>query len=130
MELIVEKDVIINLNPPIVEERGTIQMLVDFTIGSALVITSKAGSTRGNHYHKVDDHYAYLVKGRIEYYYRTAGSDVPPNKLIIEPGQMFYTPPMIEHTMKFSKDSIFYVFAKKHRDQDSYESDIVRVNLA
>lgn len=125
-----DKDVIINLQPPIVEDRGKIQMLVDFNIGSSLVITSIKDSTRGNHYHKEDDHYAYLAEGKIEYYYRPAGSSEPPEKLIIQPGQMFYTPSMVEHTMKFLEDSTFYVFAKRHRDQDDYESDIVRVNLA
>tara|TARA_B000000441_G_C21608126_1_gene270001 strand:+ start:232 stop:612 length:381 start_codon:yes stop_codon:yes gene_type:complete len=125
-----QEDVIVNLQPPIVEDRGKIQMLVDFTIGSSLVITSKSGSTRGNHYHKEDDHYAYLAEGKIEYYYRPAGSNESPQKLTINPGQMFYTPPMVEHTMKFIEDSTFYVFAKRHRDQEDYESYIVRVTLA
>ena len=40
-----QEDVIVNLQPPIVEDRGKIQMLVDFTIGSSLVITSKSCST-------------------------------------------------------------------------------------
>ena len=126
-----EKDpVIVQLQKPIVEDRGIIQMLIDFPIGSALVITSKKGTTRGNHYHLEDDHYSYLESGKIEYFYRTAGSSEDPNVDIIEPGQMFYSPPMVEHTMRFLEDSKFYVFAKRHRDQESYESDVVRVNLA
>tara|TARA_A100001037_G_C15119195_1_gene622931 strand:+ start:156 stop:569 length:414 start_codon:yes stop_codon:yes gene_type:complete len=126
-----EKDpVIVQLQKAIVEDRGIIQMLIDFPIGSALVITSKKGTTRGNHYHLEDDHYSYLESGKIEYFYRTAGSSEDPNVSIIEPGQMFYSPPMVEHTMKFLEDSKFYVFAKRQRDQESYESDVVRVNLA
>ena len=126
-----EKDpVIVQLQKAIVEDRGIIQMLIDFPIGSALVITSKKGTTRGNHYHLEDDHYSYLESGKIEYFYRTAGSSEDPNVDIIEPGQMFYSPPMVEHTMRFLEDSKFYVFAKRHRDQESYESDVVRVNLA
>ena len=126
-----EKDpVIVQLQKAIVEDRGVIQMLIDFPIGSALVITSKKGTTRGNHYHLEDDHYSYLESGKIEYFYRTAGSSEDPNVDIIEPGQMFYSPPMVEHTMRFLEDSKFYVFAKRHRDQESYESDVVRVNLA
>ena len=122
--------VIVQLQKAIVEDRGIIQMLIDFPIGSALVITSKKGTTRGNHYHLEDDHYSYLEFGRIEYFSRPAGSEEDPNVNIIKPGQMFYSPPMVEHTMRFLEDSKFYVFAKRHRDQESYESDVVRVNLA
>ena len=125
-----EREVFVNLQDPINEERGTIQMLIDFPIGSALVITSKKGSVRGNHYHKEDDHYSYLASGKIGYYYRAAGSQEEPSIEIIEPGQMFYSPPMVEHTMKFLEDSTFYVFAKRNRDQESYEADVVRINLA
>ena len=123
-------EVIIELQSPHADQRGAIQMLIDFPIGSALVITSGKGSVRGNHYHKEDDHYSYLASGRIEYYHRPAGSSEPPAVMIIEPGQMFYSPPMVEHTMKFLEDSVFYVFAKLNRDQESYEADVVRVNLA
>ena len=122
--------VIVQLQKAIVEDRGIIQMLIDFPIGSALVITSKKGTTRGNHYHLEDDHYSYLESGKIEYLYRTAGSSENPNVAIIEPGQMFYSPPMVEHTMRFLEDSKFEVFAKSHREQESYESHVVRVNLA
>ena len=122
-------EVILDLAPSFADDRGSIQMLVDFPIGSALVITSKKGAVRGNHFHKEDDHYSYLASGRMEYYHRPAGSSEPPEVLIIEPGQMFYSPPMVEHTMRFLEDSVFYVFAKLNRDQESYEADVVRVNL-
>ena len=124
------KDVLIGLPPPYADDRGAIQMLIDFPIGSASVITSKKGSIRGNHYHKEDDHYCFLASGRIQYHYRTTESGDPPESLIIEPGQMFYSPPMVEHTMRFLEDSVFYVFAKLNRDQESYEADVVRVHLA
>ncbi len=122
-------NVIINLPPPHTDERGSIQMLVDFPVGSVLVVTSAKGSVRANHYHKEDDHYCYLASGRIKYHYRPAGSSDPPTTLIIEPGQLFYTPPLVEHAMEFLEASVFYVFAKLNRDQRSYESDLVRVKL-
>ena len=93
-------------------------------------IDSKPNVIRGNHYHKEDDHYSYLASGKIQYYYRAAGSKDEPSIEIIEPGQMFYSPPMVEHTMKFLEDSTFYVFAKRNRDQESYEADVVRIHLA
>lgn len=121
--------VIIDLPTPFTDGRGSLQMLIDFPISSVLVITSKKGSVRANHYHRQDDHYCYLAAGRMEYHYRPAGSIQPPKVVTIEPGQMFYTPPMVEHAMKFLEDSVFYVFSKLNRDQQSYESDVVRVQL-
>ena len=121
--------VLVDLQAPHVDERGSIQMLVDFPIGSALVIASQKGSVRGNHYHKEDDHYCYLASGLMEYHHRPTGSDQVPEILIVKPSQMFYSPPMVEHTMRFLEDSVFYVFAKMNRDQESYEADLVRVNL-
>ena len=123
-------EVTIKLQPPHTDDRGAIQMLVDFPIGSALVITSKKGSVRGNHYHKEDDHYSFLASGLIEYHHRPADSSQPAEVIIIQPGQMFYSPPLVVHTMKFLEDSVFYVFAKLNRDQESYEADVVRVDLA
>jgi quercetin dioxygenase-like cupin family protein len=104
-------------------------MLIDFPVASVSVITSKKGSVRANHYHKKDDHYCFLASGRIEYYCRPTGNAQPPEVVTIEPGQLFYTPPMIEHAMKFLEDSVFYVFSKLNRDHDNYESDVVRVEL-
>ena len=49
--------------------------------------------------------------------------------VVIELGQLFYTPPMVEHAMKSLEDSVFYTFAKLDRDQAHYESDVVRVTL-
>lgn len=121
--------VIVDLPPPFNDSRGSIQMLVDIPIGSILVITSKKGSIRANHYHKNDDHYCYLASGCIEYYYRSAGTTHPPEVITVEKGQLFYTPPMVEHAMKFLEDSTFYVFSKKNRKQINYESDVVRVKL-
>lgn len=121
--------IIIDLPTPFTDDRGSLQMLIDFPISSVLVITSTKGSVRANHYHRQDDHYCYLAAGRMEYHYRQAGSTQPPKVVTIEPGQLFYTPPMVEHAMKFLEDSVFYVFSKLNRDQQSYESDVVRVQL-
>ena len=121
--------VIVDLSPPYVDERGEIQMLAEFPIASALVITSNSGAVRGNHYHNTDEHYSYLASGRMEYHHRPAGSTNPPEVVTIEPGQMFYTPARTEHAMRFIEDSVFYVFSTEKRDQESYESDVVRVKI-
>ena len=69
---------LINLQNPFVDERGSIQPLVDLMMKSAVMIESKSGSLRANHYHKTDWHYCYVISGRIEYYHRELNSKKEP----------------------------------------------------
>ena len=93
------KDVIVSLADPFVDARGAIQPLVDEDMKSCVLISSKQGTVRANHYHKTDWHYCYVLEGRIEYYHRPTGSDAPPEKVAVEAGQMFFTPSMVDHSM-------------------------------
>lgn len=120
-------------NPTLVADdaRGVIEKLVEGDFQSVLRITSKAGTVRANHYHKHDSHTCYLVSGKIEYVTRDALNDQAPlERIIIEPGQVFYTPPMLAHAMVFLEDSEFYCFTTSLRhSQADYEDDVVRVTL-
>ena len=109
--------------------RGAIVNLVDAPFGSAAVISSVKGSVRGNHYHKTDYHYCWLQSGALVYYHRPVGDPSPPSQWTIEPGDIFYTPPMYEHAMRFTEDSVFFVFARNNREMENYEADTVRVAL-
>jgi len=122
-------NIICDLPTPFVDDRGSLQLLVDYSIGSVVLISSKKGTVRANHYHHDDEHHCYLVSGQIEYYHRPVGSTEDPEMVVIEPGQMFYTPSNLEHAMKFTEDSVFLTFGKRHRTQEDYEADLVRVNL-
>ena len=65
------KNPILNLKTPFKDDRGIIQNLVSLNksqIRSAVLIESKKGSLRANHYHKVDWHYCYIISGSIEYH--------------------------------------------------------------
>jgi len=122
-------DPVITLEPPFIDGRGAIQPLVDGRFSSAQVITSKAGSVRANHYHKTDWHYMYLVSGLAKYYHRPTGSDEAPEWCLVRAGQMVYTPPMVDHAVEYVEDTTFINFAGNPRDHDSYESDLVRIEL-
>ncbi|NKC14142.1 MAG: hypothetical protein GKR94_18755 [Gammaproteobacteria bacterium] len=111
------------------DARGTIQPLVDGNFASSQWISSRAGAVRANHYHKDDWHFAYMVSGAMDYYYRPAGSKEQPTCVRVSAGQMVFTPPMEEHAMRFLQDSAFVNFAGRPRDQASYEEDLVRVQL-
>ena len=120
---------LVNLQNPFVDKRGSIQPLVDLMMKSAVMINSKAGSLRANHYHKTDWHYCYVISGQIDYYHKKINSKKEPQLIIVKEGQMIFTPPLVEHCMKFPKDTLFLTLSRNPRDQEAYESDVVRVKL-
>lgn len=113
------------------DPRGVIEKLAEGQFQSILRITSKAGSVRANHYHTRDSHLCYLVRGKMEYVYRDARDEhAPLQRVVITPGQLFYTPPLVAHAMHFLEDSEFYAFSTESRSgPDAYEGEIVRVTL-
>ncbi|MEE9275731.1 MAG: cupin domain-containing protein [bacterium] len=123
------KEVIVLLEEPFVDERGVIQNLVDAPMRTAVLIESKKGAVRANHYHKSDWHYCYVLSGSIEYYHRPVGSGAEPECQLVRKGQVFFTPPMVEHAMKFPEDAVFLTLSRNPRDHESYESDLVRTRL-
>ena len=42
---------------------------------------------------------------------------------------MIFTPPMVDHGMTFPVDTVFLTLSRNSRDQESYESDVVRVDM-
>ena len=125
-----------NIKPRIVEERGIINIILDVAesrepIRSVMIITSKTGSTRSNHYHKKDSHYCYLMSGKMEWHEKPVDGGEAETQ-ILEAGDMVFTPPMMIHAARFLEDSVMLAFSTLGRDQmtgDEYEADTVRVKL-
>ena len=122
------KTVLVPPSHPFADARGEILPLVDVPMKSCVLISSKKGSVRANHYHRTDWHYCYVLSGTIDYYHRAVGSKAPPEKVTIGRGQMFFTGPMIEHAMVFAEDTVFLAFGRNSRAQDVYEADVVRID--
>ncbi len=121
------KSVIVDLEAPFADERGEILPLVDMDMKSCVLITSKKGTVRANHYHKTDWHFCYVLSGTIEYYHRRHGSTEKAEKVVINKGQLFFTPPMVDHTMVFPEDTTFLTLGRNSRSQEVYEADIERI---
>lgn len=111
------------------DTRGTINNLLLSPVTSIARISSRKGTVRANHYHLTDWHYAFVEIGEIYYFEREIGSTAIPEPSRIQPGTMFFTPPNVEHAMLFTKDTVFFTFAKNVRSHDSHESDLVRVSF-
>jgi quercetin dioxygenase-like cupin family protein len=122
-------DPIVPLEKEFADARGSILALADEEMKSAVLITSKKGSIRANHYHRTDWHYCYVLRGSIDYYFRPVGSRHPPKHAKVRTGQMFFTPPMIEHAMCFPEDTTFICLGRNSREQAAYEADVVRVDV-
>ena len=123
------KDVLIDLDVEYADERGSIIPLADIPMKSCVLITSKKNTVRANHYHKTDWHYCYVLKGGIDYYHRPHGNDIEPEKVKIKEGQLFFTPPMVDHAMVFTEDTSFLTLGRNSRQQEIYEEDIERIIL-
>lgn len=122
--------IIQKLKPEFVDDRGGITKILDdgTVIKSVLLIVSKAGAIRSNHYHKKDSHYCYMLSGKAEWSERAVeGRDIETE--IIEAGDMVYTPPNTIHAVRFLEDSVLLTLATESRDQEGYEDDTVRIKL-
>jgi uncharacterized RmlC-like cupin family protein len=97
--------------------------------GTVSVLYSKAGSTRASHFHREDSHHLYVVSGIVDYYERPVGSTEAPRHDRFRNGEMFYTPPMVEHVLKFPVDTVMVSISPKSRTHEEHEADVVRVRI-
>ena len=121
------RDVIVPLEKVFADVRGQIQPLVDLPMESCVLIQSKQGTVRANHYHQTDWHFCYVLSGSIEYHHRPHGSSAKPEKVLVKTGQLFFTPPMVDHAMVFPEDTVFLTLGRNSRSQEVYEADVVRI---
>ena len=111
------------------DKRGKIINISNELIRSCALIKSKKNSIRANHYHKKDWHYCYVLKGEIEYYHRVHGLETKPKKIIIKAGELFFTPPMVDHAMKFLEYTEFVTLGRGSRKKINYDKDTETVVL-
>jgi quercetin dioxygenase-like cupin family protein len=118
------------IKPFFTDNRGEMSHLIgkNININSAVLITCKKGAIRANHYHKKDSHFAYVLKGKMIYYYKVADKEKV-RKITVNEGSLVYTPPNEIHAMKFPVDSIFIALTTEERQRNQYEEDTVRVKF-
>ena len=112
------------------DERGQIVKILEGKITSVLVIPSRKGAIRANHYHKKDTHYVYMISGKMRYTVKDLSKKRARKQwVILNPGDLVYTPAMTAHAMEFLEDSVFLALTTQKRDQKHYEDDTVRIAL-
>lgn len=111
------------------DERGWIMNLREGLSGGVAIIESREGTVRSNHWHKTDSHLLYILKGSCLYFERPVGSTDIPVPIIYGMGDMFYTPPQVEHAIVFVAQTTMISISDRPRDHESHEEDVVRVNF-
>ena len=119
---------VVTLTPDYEDDRGAITDLMNgVELRHVAVITSNAGSLRGNHYHLEAGQYTYVIKGEIELLYRDPGCEVI--SALLRPGDLAFCPPLTEHAIRFIVDSEILALTTVARDNGGYETDTVRLDV-
>lgn len=109
------------------DRRGSItDIFYKENINHVAIIKSKKGVKRGDHYHKKTTQYMYIVKGKLEYWYKKLNSKKAPRFKTLKPGDLVKTPPYEMHALKILTDNEFIVFTTGKRGGKDYESDTFR----
>lgn len=114
----------------IVEDRGRIVPVAEGLFKTVLVIESKAGAKRANHWHKTDTHIMYLISGKARYV--ETGTDHAAGIVIdriVGPGDSIKTVPFVAHAMEFLEDSVMVVCSVNERNPEQYLQEIVPCKL-
>ena len=107
------------------DSRGQILNIADGTLGDVAVIFSKRDSVRANHLHANDWHLSYMVSGSMSYSWSDENG---PHTVLVNTGDLVYTPPRVAHKMTFLEESCFIAVAALNRDSQNYEMDTTRLD--
>ena len=119
---------LVPLDAPFIDARGMIQNILHEQRGSTVIITTEANTVRANHRHREDNHFCMCLSGMVEYYERQIGSKLTPKCRIFRPYQLFYTPAMVDHAMRFPVKTVLLVLGNRHRSPEDYEKDLIRLD--
>jgi len=118
------------INPAFEDERGMIANILEEPISHVALITSKKGSIRANHYHPKQIQYIYLISGSYESASKNLDQeDSQVEKVIVKPGDLIITPPMIAHAMRFLEDSVMLNLTTGHRDTKNFSEHTKKYKL-
>jgi len=112
--------------PNFIDQRGEITDIIDgIDVNSITLITSKKGSVRGNHFHKLTTQYVFIIEGELEYY--SQDEDQPIEKQILHKGDFIETLKNVKHAFKAIEDSVFIACCSGLRAGKQYEDDTYRL---
>lgn len=114
-----------HIEPAVRDARGLIANVFEGKVEHVALITSEKGSVRGNHYHKEDHQFIYLVSGAFESHSVDVRNPAKRQVLKVRPGDLVDTPPLVAHAQKFTEDSVFLALSTRQRGSGKYENDTI-----
>lgn len=121
------------LKPAWSDKRGKIFDVLDGeNIRHVGFIVSKKGAVRGNHYHKTETQYTFILKGKVMWVTRDMRKKAARKEShILGPGALAIDAPFVAHALVALEDTEFVFFTDKKRfGNKAYEKDTFRVALA
>jgi len=120
----------IKLLPAFKDNRGLIwDLLGGEQIDHIGMLTTKKGSIRGKHFHKLQKQYTLLFEGKIKVKVKNLQDEKSTiQEFILNPMEMILFPPYHYHSLEAIEDSICLIFTDRSRVSGGYEKDTIRVN--
>lgn len=113
------------VEPSFTDARGVITNVLDEPLNSVVHITSATGAIRGNHFHREETHWSYIVTGSMEYLELPAAQAGEPERTIVKAGEMVFSPAGHPHAMRFLEPSTFLALTSRRRTGGRYDEDTV-----
>ncbi len=122
---------IIKIKPIASDGRGYIaDILNDESIKHVGIITCKAGSVRGKHYHKKQKQYTFVIKGKLKLVVKDLKAKTSkPKESIIKEMDIAEIPPYFYHSMEALDDSTILTLSSKSRSGNKFEDDTFRIKI-
>ena len=110
------------------DDRGTItDIFVSRPFEHGVLIHSKKGSVRGNHYHEKSLQCDIMIQGRMVAFSRKAGSDEIDERIVGPNDWAEWERGEVHEFIALDDDVIFMSFVNGPRGGDAYESDTYRI---
>ena len=109
------------------DSRGTIKDIVEqIDFNGATIISSKAGSIRGNHYHKESMQYIYVLEGKMISRSKKMGEKL--TEVVVKKGDLISHEKYEAHMFEALEDTTFLVLSSGLRTGKDYEKDTFRIS--
>ena len=109
------------------DSRGTITDIVEqIDFNGATIISSKAGSIRGNHYHKESVQYIYVLAGKMISRSKKMGEKL--TEVVVQRADLISHEKYEAHMFEALEDTTFLVLSSGLRTGKDYEKDTFRIS--
>ena len=103
------------------DKRGFIKTILNYGFSACLEVTSKKALLGKSLSYKKDEHFIYIMDGKILFFYRDRKRGAKLNYKIMKKGELFFTTYKQDHLAYFLENTYFFAFSSKKRFKFDYE---------